>query len=128
MSTFVNLYIYFTPLNIFWPTPSFFDSSMIFPSPRKGHVLTPRDYTGDPVTCHEAAVFKSSSGKLFLYRSKHGDWVIGTELEFTAVCLQILVWIYVNAIHSRVFILDLPANIDFSNLYNSILAGESVCL
>jgi hypothetical protein len=35
------------------------------------------------------------------------------ELEFTVVSLQILVWIYVNAIHSRVFILDLPANIDF---------------
>jgi hypothetical protein len=35
------------------------------------------------------------------------------ELEFTVVCLQVLVWIYVNAIHSRVFILDLPANIDF---------------
>jgi hypothetical protein len=35
------------------------------------------------------------------------------KLEFTVVCLQILVWIYVNAIHSRVLILDLPANIDF---------------
>jgi hypothetical protein len=35
---------------------------------------------------------------------------------------------YVNAIHSRVFKLDLPANIDFWNLYNSILAGESVYL
>jgi hypothetical protein len=30
------------------------------------------------------------------------------ELEFTVVCWQILVWIYVNAIHSRAFILDLP--------------------
>jgi hypothetical protein len=39
-----------------------------------------------------------------------------SELEFTVVCLQILVWIYVNAIHSRVFILDLPANID-SEIY-----------
>jgi hypothetical protein len=35
------------------------------------------------------------------------------ELEFTVVCLQILVLIYVNAIHSCAFILDLPANIDF---------------
>jgi hypothetical protein len=51
-----------------------------------------------------------------------------TEFEFTVVCLQILVWIYVNAIHSRVFILDLPANIDLGNLYDSILAGKSVCL
>jgi hypothetical protein len=53
---------------------------------------------------------------------------LSPELEFTVVCLQILVWIYVNAIHSCGFILDLPANIDFWNLYNSILAGESVCL
>lgn len=35
------------------------------------------DSSGNPVTCHEAAVFKSASGKLFLYRSKHGDWVVG---------------------------------------------------
>jgi hypothetical protein len=31
-------------------------------------------------------------------------------------------------IRSRVFTFDLPANIDFWNLYNFILAGESVCL
>jgi hypothetical protein len=36
------------------------------------------------------------------------------EFEFTVVVLQILYWIYVNAIHSRVFILDLPTNIDSS--------------
>ncbi len=34
-------------------------------------------YVGNQVKCHEATVFKSVSGKLFLYRSKHGDWVVG---------------------------------------------------
>jgi hypothetical protein len=52
--------------------------------------------------------FGATSDVFFSHAAEHVP-----ELEFTVVCLQILVWIYVNAIHSRVFILDLPANIDF---------------
>jgi hypothetical protein len=51
-----------------------------------------------------------------------------TELVFTVLFLKILYWIYEVVIHSRIFILDLPANIDFWNLYKSILVAESVCL
>ena len=36
---------------------------------------------GEAVTCHEAAVFKPASGKLFLYRSKNGDWVVGRNIS-----------------------------------------------
>ena len=32
---------------------------------------------GDPVSCNEAAVFISTKGKLYVYRSKDGDWVVG---------------------------------------------------
>ena len=32
---------------------------------------------GDPVVCNEAAVFAHSKGKLFMYRNKDGDWVVG---------------------------------------------------
>jgi hypothetical protein len=35
------------------------------------------------------------------------------ELVFTVLFLLILYWIYEVVIHSRAFILDLPANIDF---------------
>jgi hypothetical protein len=34
------------------------------------------------------------------------------ELVFTELILQILYWFYVIVIHSRIFILDLPINID----------------
>jgi hypothetical protein len=88
----------------------------------------------------EKTGFKKSAIFFYLYSTVLADSLFllqlcgilqfdcASELEFTVVYLQILVWIYVNAIHSHVFILDLPANIDFWNLYNSILAGESVCL
>ena len=32
---------------------------------------------GDPISCNEAAVFISTKGKLYVYRSKDGDWVVG---------------------------------------------------
>eukprot|EP00090_Calanus_glacialis_P004399 TRINITY_DN13275_c0_g1_i1.p1 TRINITY_DN13275_c0_g1~~TRINITY_DN13275_c0_g1_i1.p1 ORF type:complete len:128 (+),score=40.88 TRINITY_DN13275_c0_g1_i1:68-451(+) len=35
---------------------------------------------GDPVPCNEAAVFISTKGKLYVYRSKDGDWVVGTTV------------------------------------------------
>ena len=35
---------------------------------------------GEPVICNEAAVFKHNNGKLFLYRNKDGDWVVGKYL------------------------------------------------
>jgi hypothetical protein len=38
------------------------------------------------------------------------------QLVFTDLIFQILYWIYEIAIHSRVFLLDLPTNIDLSNL------------
>jgi hypothetical protein len=36
-----------------------------------------------------------------------------SEMVFTVLFLKILCWIYEVVIHSRVFILDLPANIAF---------------
>ena len=36
---------------------------------------------GDPVVCNEAAVFAHPNGKLFLYRNKDGDWVVGKYLK-----------------------------------------------
>ena len=38
---------------------------------------------GDPVICNEAAVFKHTNGKLFLYRNKDGDWVVGKNISQT---------------------------------------------
>ena len=35
---------------------------------------------GEPVVCNEAAVFGHTNGKLFLYRNKDGDWVVGKYL------------------------------------------------
>ena len=32
---------------------------------------------GEPVVHNEAAVFSHTGGKLFLYRGKDGDWIIG---------------------------------------------------
>ena len=32
---------------------------------------------GEPVLNNEAAVFKHSGGKLYMYRGKDGDWIIG---------------------------------------------------
>jgi hypothetical protein len=40
------------------------------------------------------------------------------ELLFTELIYQILYWIYEIAIHSRVFILDLPIRIGLQNLFN----------
>jgi hypothetical protein len=44
------------------------------------------------------------------------------ELVFTEIILQILYCIYEIAIHSRIFILDLPTNIELGNLYYLFLA------
>jgi hypothetical protein len=46
---------------------------------------------------------------------------LSEELVFTELILQILYWIYEIAIHSRVFILDLPHNIDLINPYVQII-------
>ena len=32
---------------------------------------------GDTIACNEAAVFIGNKGKLYVYRSKDGDWVVG---------------------------------------------------
>ena len=32
---------------------------------------------GEPVVHNEAAVFTHAGGKVFLYRGKDGDWIIG---------------------------------------------------
>ena len=32
------------------------------------------------MVCNEAAVFAHTNGKLFLYRNKDGDWVVGKYL------------------------------------------------
>ena len=34
---------------------------------------------GEPVVHNEAAVFTHAGGKVFLYRGKDGDWIIGTS-------------------------------------------------
>ena len=36
---------------------------------------------GDPVPCNEAAVFISTKGKLYIYRGKDGDWVVGEKIQ-----------------------------------------------
>merc|ERR1712071_308053 len=35
------------------------------------------DGQGEPTVCNEAAVFVHTKGKLFVYRSKDNDWVVG---------------------------------------------------
>ena len=42
-----------------------------------GDFLFQENPEGDPVVCNEAAVFAHTNGKLFLYRNKDGDWVVG---------------------------------------------------
>ena len=36
---------------------------------------------GEPVVNNDAAVFVHSNGKLFLYRGKDGDWLIGIVFD-----------------------------------------------
>jgi hypothetical protein len=48
------------------------------------------------------------------------------ELVFTELILQILYGIYEIAIHSRIFLMDLPTNIDLWNLHYFFLAGNWV--
>ena len=43
---------------------------------------------GDPVICNEAAVFKHNNGKLFLYRNKDGDWVVGKNISQTEIIIR----------------------------------------
>jgi hypothetical protein len=52
--------------------------------------------------------------------------IVSPELVFIELKWLILYCIYEIAIHSRVFILDLPTNIDLSNLYYFFLAGNGV--
>jgi hypothetical protein len=46
------------------------------------------------------------------------------ELVFTELVLQILYWIYEIAIHSGIFILEIPTNIDLGNLYYFFLSEK----
>ena len=38
------------------------------------------DIEGDHYKCYNASVFKNADNGNYLYRSKFGDWVIGTDL------------------------------------------------
>lgn len=38
------------------------------------------DVEGDPYKCYNASVFRNTEKGFYLYRSKFGDWVVGTNL------------------------------------------------
>merc|ERR1712126_426152 len=55
-----------------------------------GHFVEYLDVEGQPVVTYGASCFQRQAGKSFLYRTKHGNWCLGTMLGETesGVCVR----------------------------------------
>jgi hypothetical protein len=80
-----------------------------------GALFEKRGYRAVP-SPRQPAPGKDAYYRLVQTRVADPEWV------FTVLILKILHWSYEIAIHSRVFILDLPTRIDLGNLYYFFLA------